>query len=242
MTQKYAIAESPSGVGIVAPVDYILVSNGDGTWNVAPQGGGGGAVNSVFTRTGDVVAEFNDYGTNLIANQSTSFSGTTLTTVIDNIAAAINNVLPAISSADNGKLLQVVGGVWAKQLVFPFNQFSVNLLDDPFTIDSPPGTVISPILPAGLYLVSMATSNTNSNANGSFSVQVGTVDLQGNTTMRTIIPSQLTTSNLGNTGSVILESDGTTGLRLAETEIVPLVGAVGIRFNISVTRLKGPFV
>lgn len=36
---RYAIAESPSGVGVIAPPGYTLVSNGDGTWNAAPGGG-----------------------------------------------------------------------------------------------------------------------------------------------------------------------------------------------------------
>jgi len=67
MSARFALAESPSGVGIVAPVNYILVSNGDGTWDVAPEGSAG-SVSSVFGRGGAVIAEPNDYSANQVSS------------------------------------------------------------------------------------------------------------------------------------------------------------------------------
>jgi hypothetical protein len=241
MTQRYTIAESPSGVGIVAPVDYVLVSNGDGTWNVAPQGGGGGGVTTWNTRNGDVVPEFADYGTNLILNQSSAWESSVLTAVLDQIATTISNVLPAVNTSDNGKVLVVTAGAWDKGFQYPIQFFETVIDDVNFAIDSPPGTTISPILPAGQYLVTLNVNNVNSNAAGEFSIQVGTVAPGTATTMFTIVPNQGTGGGGPNTyhqGQVILESDGTDGLRFAQTEITPLVGTSHMRFSFCVTRLK----
>ena len=54
-------------------------------------GGGGGAVDSVFGRTGDVVAELGDYIASLIGNDS-SVTGST-------VAAALNSLLATIGLA-----------------------------------------------------------------------------------------------------------------------------------------------
>lgn len=241
MTDRFQIAESPSGVGITAPADYVLISNGDGTWRVGPQSGGGGGVTSFNTRDGAVVPEFADYGTDLILNQATgSWEGSSLTSVLNNIKSAIDNVLPTVTSADNGKVLIVTAGAWDKGFQFPIQWFST-IIDDPnFGIDSPPGTVISSILPAGLYSVSISVYNVNSNTAGEFSIQFGMVSAPG-TVVKTVVPSQLTTGGGPNTvheGTVVLESNGTDGLYFAQTEITPLVGTSEMRFNIVATRLK----
>ncbi len=88
MTEHYQIAEAPSGVGIVAQNNYILISNGDGTWRTGPQSGGGGAVDSVFGRTGVVVAVSGDYTSAQVTNTS-SVTGTNVTDALDALQTQI---------------------------------------------------------------------------------------------------------------------------------------------------------
>lgn len=60
-----------------------------GTWkNEAQAGGGAGAVDSVFGRTGAVVAQSGDYGSDKITNQS-GVSGATVSDALDNIEQGI---------------------------------------------------------------------------------------------------------------------------------------------------------
>jgi hypothetical protein len=113
MSTRFALAESPSGVGIVAPVDYILVSNGDGTWNVAPASSAGG-VTSWDGRTGAVVPEPDDYSAaditsavdgphvsdSLAANKTAAANAqTTANTAVTNAAAAQTSANTAIANA-----------------------------------------------------------------------------------------------------------------------------------------------
>lgn len=84
---------SPSGDKIVGDNDgdTLVWSAATEEW-VAQPGGGGGAVDSVFGRTGVVVAEEGDYGTDDITNQS-DLEGETLTEVLDNFVVSSSQVI-----------------------------------------------------------------------------------------------------------------------------------------------------
>lgn len=119
---------SPSGTEIVGENDgdTLLWNAEDGVW-VAGPGGGGGAVDSVFGRTGDVVAETDDYSSDQITNLS-EWDGANVTDALMEIQSRFTNLTssqvqnasgvsgPSVSDALdtlNVEIAAVAGGVAA---------------------------------------------------------------------------------------------------------------------------------
>lgn len=93
MTWDAAGVASLIGIGAAT---FVLTSNGAGaepTWQAA---GGGGAVTSVFTRTGAVVAAASDYDASQVDNDS-GVAGAFVDDALDNLAAAIPPAAPVDS-------------------------------------------------------------------------------------------------------------------------------------------------
>jgi len=84
-TQWVKINRSGGGGITDAPKDGKVYGRKDGQW-VEVTGGGGGAVDSVFGRTGDVVALLNDYEASLVDNDS-SVVGATVKDALETLAA-----------------------------------------------------------------------------------------------------------------------------------------------------------
>lgn len=95
---------SPSGERIVGQNDGdTLVWDATTEEWVAEPGGGGGAVDSVFGRTGVVVAEAGDYTSTLVTNES-SFDGATVTEALDEAAAGIAGVDTRVTNLNSNQV------------------------------------------------------------------------------------------------------------------------------------------
>ncbi len=115
MAERYAISESPSGVGIVAQEDYTLISNGDGTWRTGPGGGGGGAVDSVFGRTGTVDATTGDYTSDQVTNNS-GVDGDSVSAALNNLSIAVNAKVASVFGR-TGIVVATTGDYTANQVI-----------------------------------------------------------------------------------------------------------------------------
>lgn len=78
--------------------DTLLWSVAQGAWYVGPGGGGGGAVASVFGRTGVVVAATGDYDSDQVDNVS-SVAGATVSDALENLISAPAGQIGGTSSA-----------------------------------------------------------------------------------------------------------------------------------------------
>lgn len=103
---NFALKSAESGLLLEAPVDgYTLIwEAATSLWKFGP-GGGGGAVTSVFGRTGAVIANTNDYDSDQIANHS-GVTGSSVTAALNTLSAAI----PTFGGISNGQALVKAGG------------------------------------------------------------------------------------------------------------------------------------
>lgn len=94
MTDFLPLRSAPSGPKFVGvnQDDTLLWDTTRKAWYVGP-GGGGGAVSSVFGRTGAVVAATGDYDSDQVDNVS-GVPGSSVSDALDNLAAAIVTELP----------------------------------------------------------------------------------------------------------------------------------------------------
>lgn len=102
MTQTSGpIRISPSGERIVGENDGDVLTWDAATdeWRAEP-GGGGGAVDSVFGRTGDVTAQSGDYSATLIDNTS-DVPGANVSEALDNLDDDVTTVASALASLNS---------------------------------------------------------------------------------------------------------------------------------------------
>lgn len=81
------------------PREFVCLDAAPGAayWQETTNLIGGGPVNSVYGRTGNVVAQFGDYSASLVSNDSATVPGASVADALDNIFAAIPPVAPVDS-------------------------------------------------------------------------------------------------------------------------------------------------
>lgn len=93
----------------VTTVDYVITRKADGTFDMQAGSGGGGAVASVFGRTGAVVAVQDDYAGSQILDDSTVGGGSvTVTQALDQLQTLVNNAQSQSANLDDLAGLGVV--------------------------------------------------------------------------------------------------------------------------------------
>lgn len=127
---------SPSGEFIVGENDgdVLVWSAADQEWQAQP-GGGGGAVDSVFGRTGVVVAVSGDYDTSLITNVSTVV-GPTASDALDTLQTTIGNLIAlifALTSTNIANISSVPGATVTDALNTLLSNNAVGALHESFS-------------------------------------------------------------------------------------------------------------
>jgi hypothetical protein len=169
---------------------------------------GGGAVVSVFSRTGIVTAQFGDYTSSLIENKS-GVAGTTVTTALNNLASAIAALVTGVSSAfgRTGNVVGATGDYAASQITNDSSVAGAEVKDALNTLLAASGGAVTSVFSRTGAVVAATNDYAASQVNNDSSVGGADVKAALNTLLAAIA-AQITgvSSVFGRGGAVVSKS------------------------------------